>query len=80
VDGVDVLVLQDVGIRLIPSFDAIGVADLVELVLRPLADAHELGVRMPLVDGDELGPEAEADDGRADGAAGGCCRHGRTST
>jgi hypothetical protein len=70
VDGVDVPVLEDVGVGLVPPLDAGGVADLVELVLRPLADGDELGLRVPLVDGNELGPEAEAHDRGADAAGG----------
>jgi hypothetical protein len=46
-----------------------GLADGSELLRRSLADGDEFGVRMPLVDRDELGPEAEADDGGADFSA-----------
>ena len=38
----------------------------VEFGLVPPADGVHLGVRVGLVDGDELGPEPEADDGDAD--------------
>jgi hypothetical protein len=44
----------------------VGLADLVEFLFRALADGNELGVRMPLVDRDKLGPEPEANDGGAD--------------
>jgi hypothetical protein len=38
-------------------------ADLAELFLVALADGVHVGLRMALVDGNELGAEAEADDG-----------------
>ena len=70
---VDLPVLEEVGVALIPPLDAIGLADLIELVPRPLADRDEFGVGVALVDGDKLGAKAEADDGGADfsGCAGG---------
>ena len=67
VDGVDLAVLEEVGVVLVPPLDAIGLADLIELVPRPLADRDELRVGVALVDGDELGAKAEADDGGANG-------------
>ena len=69
-DGVDLLVVEQVGVARIPPLDTIGGTDLIELLPRPLADGDELGMRMPLVDRDELGTEAEADDGSADGTRG----------
>ena len=68
VDGIDLVVLEEVGIGLVPPLDAIRLADLVEFVPRPLADRHQFRVRVALVDGDELGAEAEADDGGANPA------------
>ena len=65
-DGVDLLVLEEISVVAIAPFDAMSLADLGELLLRPLADGHKLSMRMPLVDGDELGAEAEADDRGAD--------------
>jgi len=40
-----------------------GVAHGIQLVLGTLADGVHLGLRMALVDGDELGTESESDDG-----------------
>ena len=68
-DGVDLPVLQELGVVTIPPLDSMGLADGSELLRRSLADGDEFGVRMPLVDRDELGPEAEADDGGADFSA-----------
>ena len=66
-DGIDLVVLEEVGVVLVPPLDAIGLANLIELVTRPLADRDELHVGVTLVDGDELGAKAEADDGGANG-------------
>jgi hypothetical protein len=65
VDGVNVLVFENVGVALVSPLHAVGLANLVELVFRPLADGDEFSVRMPLVDRNELGTEAETDDGGA---------------
>ena len=76
-DGVDLLVPEQLGVRLVPPLDPVGPADLVELVTRPLTDGDELGLRVPLVDRDELGPEAEAHDRGAElTGRGGRGRHG----
>ena len=64
-DGVDVRVLQQLVVARVARLDAEAVADLVELLLVAPADGVHLGVRMALIDGNELGAEAEADDGDA---------------
>jgi hypothetical protein len=66
VDGVNVLVFENVGVALVSPLHAMSRADLVELVFRPLADGDQLSVRMPLVDRNELGSKAKADNGGPD--------------
>ena len=44
-------------------FNPEGVSHGVQLVLRPLANRVHIRLRMPLVDGNELRPKAESDDG-----------------
>ena len=65
-DGVDVRVFEQLVVVGVARLDAELVAALVEFRLVAPADGVHLGVRMVLVDGNELGPEAEADDGDAD--------------
>ena len=67
VDGVDVRILEQFLVIGVALRDAEVVADRVELGLGLRWQmAYMFGVRMALVDGDELGPEAEADDGDVD--------------
>ena len=58
----DLLVLEEIGVARVAALDAVLLPDLIELVLRALADRHELDMRMALVDGDELRPEPEPND------------------
>ena len=53
-------------VALEPSLHPELVADLVQLVARPLADRVQLGVRMALVDRQELRAESQSDDGDSD--------------
>ena len=62
VDGVDRGISEDVFEIGVALFDAIFIADLVERGFGALTNGHEIGVRMALVNGDEFGTEAEADD------------------
>ena len=65
-DGVDILVAQEIGVVCVPPLDAVSVSELVEFGPRPLAERHEFGVGMPLVDGDKLGVKTQAHYGCAD--------------
>ena len=65
VDGVNVRIGEDVCVVLIALLDAELVADLLERFGIALADRGHLGIGMALVDGNEFGTEAEADDGDA---------------
>ncbi len=60
-DSIDLLVLEHVGVVGVPVLDIVGIPDLVELVLRPLADGDKLRLRVPLMGWYERGAEAEAD-------------------
>ena len=62
VDGVDLRIGEQVVVGGVAFFDAELVADFVELRLGPLADGGHVRLRVALVDGDELGSEAEPDD------------------
>src|SRR5262249_28203624 len=73
VDGVDVGIFQQVVEAGVADLDAEAVAALVEGLLVAAADGDPFGGGGLLVAGDELGAEAEADDGDADLVAG---RHG----
>ncbi len=63
VDGVDVRVAQQILVARVARRDAEPVAARVELGLVAAADGVHLGVRVPLVDRNELGAEPEPDDG-----------------
>src|SRR5262249_2560897 len=65
VDRVDVRVLEQVVVIAVALLDAELVAGAIEFGLVPAADGRHLVVRVGLVDGNELGPEPEADDGDA---------------
>ena len=65
VDGVNVRIGENVGVVGVALFDAELVADFVEQFGITLADRAHLRIGMALVDGDELGAEAEPDDGDA---------------
>ena len=70
ISGGDPLMLRDANltalVRQPVEQHAKGVADGVELRLRPLADRVDARLRMALIDGNELGSEAETDDGNVD--------------
>jgi hypothetical protein len=66
VDGVDVLVLDQLVEARVALRDAERVADPVEVLPIPLADRGHLGVGVSLVDRDELSPEPETDNRDAD--------------
>ena len=65
VDRVDVRVLkQFIEIR-VANFDPPAVAAFVQIFLGPAANRIHVGMGVLLVNGNEFGPEAEADDGDA---------------
>ena len=66
VHGVDLVVLEQLLEMAVADLDAEGVPDRVELAPGPLADRIHVGMRVPLVDGDELGAESQAHDGHVD--------------
>ena len=66
VDRIDIRVLEQVFEAGVTLFDAVLVADLVQLFLGALADGVHVGVGMALVNGDEFRSEPEADDGHID--------------
>ena len=63
VDGVDLGILEELVIVGVAFFYIELVGQLVHLLLVASADGDEVHVRVGLVDGDELGSEAEPDDG-----------------
>ena len=67
---VDVGVGQDLLKVGVAGFHAEGVANVIELLARALADGVHVGVGVLLVDGDELGSKTKADDGDVDLAVG----------
>ncbi len=62
-DEVDFRIGQYVVVAGVPFVDTQGIANLVQMALGSLADGNRTGQGMLLVDGDELGPEAQADHG-----------------
>ena len=62
VDGIDLGIGEEIGVVRVALFNAVFVADLVELGFGALADGGQFSVRVALVDRDEFGAEAEADD------------------
>ena len=66
VDEIDLGIGQHVVVFGVARGDAEGVADLVQLRLVPLADGVHVGMRMGLVDRNELGPEPQTDDRHVD--------------
>ena len=65
VDGVDLGIGQHVVELRVALGDAERVAQLVELLLAALADGVHLGLRMVLIDGNELGPKTQTHDRHA---------------
>src|SRR5262249_52363002 len=65
VDGVHVRVFEQLVEAGVPLGDAVAVADFVQLGLVAATDGVHLGVRVGLVDRDELGPEPQPDDRHA---------------
>ena len=63
VDGVDVRILDKLLKLLLPFCHIILFADFVQLVRGTLAQRVHVGVRMPLVDRDELLTKSEANNG-----------------
>ena len=61
-DGIDLGIGEKIGVVRVALFNAVFVADLVELGFGALADGCHFSVRVALVDGDEFGAEAETDD------------------
>jgi hypothetical protein len=61
--GIDLRILEEVCVALVPGADAGGVADLVELLSRPLANRVHVRERVLLINRNEFGAESEADDG-----------------
>ncbi len=66
VHGLDLRIGEQLVVVLITFFDSEVVGDFVELLAVALADGDETGVRMRLINGDELCAEAEPDDGDVD--------------
>ena len=62
-DEVDVGIFQQLGVVGVAAADPECVADPVEAAAVALADREHVGVRVPLINRDELGAEPEADDG-----------------
>ena len=60
---IDLRVLEQLSVIFVPLRDTEGLADGVELLPGALADCVHLRVGMALIDGNELGAEAEADNG-----------------
>ena len=71
VDGVDVGVFEQVAVVGVAGLDIEAVADFVEAFLVAPADGRDVGAWVVLIDGDEFGSEAEADDGDAGWLVGG---------
>ena len=63
VDGVDVRVLEQLVEIVVPVLHAKRVADRIQFCAGALADGVHVGARMPLVDGNKLGAEAQPDYG-----------------
>src|SRR5208337_182456 len=61
-DEVNVGIGQDLAEALVAAVNAERIADLVERNTRPATDRVHVCPRMPLIDGNELRPEAETDD------------------
>src|SRR6516165_2777037 len=66
VDEIDLRVGEHVFVFRVALVDLEEIADLLELGGRALADGVYVGIRVALVNRDELGAEAEADDGDID--------------
>ena len=62
VDGIDLGISEEIGVVCVALFNAVFVADLVELGFGALADGGQFSVRVTLVDRDEFSTKAEADD------------------
>ena len=62
VDGIDLGIGEEIGVVRVALFDAVFIANLVEMGFVALADGDQFGVWVALVDGDEFGAEAETDD------------------
>ena len=65
-DGVNVGVFEQLPVVGVAALDLEGVADLVELFWIALADGMQPSLRMALIEWNELGAEAQADDGHVD--------------
>ena len=63
VNGIDIGIFKQLRVIGESLDDTVLVGDLVQVLLVALAQGHDLGVGMALIDRDELGSKAEANDG-----------------
>jgi hypothetical protein len=66
VHRIDIRILQQLAIIGVTVFHPKGIANRVQLFGRALANGVHVGVRMPLVDGDEFRAKTESDNGDID--------------
>ena len=62
-NGIDIRILQKSCVISEPLLDTVLIGYLVQVLLVALAQGHDLGIRVALIDRYELGSEAESNDG-----------------